>query len=642
MARCTTTGIAVVAMPGQAMDRRAMRRMLHRMMHRGPDTSAVCTRVDAGSFIELGCVGIVHEPNDLSDSVPFDDTGVGFASVIDGVITNIDRLVIRLEECGVSVKGKDPGRVIRHAVAHWGEAAFGLMDGHYAVVCYDPRRRRLLLARDALGVRPLYWAICRDSGGAVIASELRAILASGQVSPAYDSRGIASYLAYGHSHAPSTVLQDVWEVPAGSWLEIQFDGSRFNPQAPVRHWFAPEGPPPPVGDDVTDLIGEVLCSSVADLAKVAPRASCYLPGDVESALLAFLANRHLRKLETVFVDLESEGQTERARLAAAVAEDLNSRHHQMIIDEEWGRTLWREWLTAADNPYFEGYDSYVICQAIKNTGAGSAMLPTGGAELFRGHPIFAITTRLLEMASWVKRSPRWLRAAVRTRMVHSSSPMYRGLIEDACVEDATTMTVALNAQRVFRNKDLEQLGFSAARMGLNAAFLPPTMSDFVPEPSGDIFADLIKLHVHASFPYGSMRANDLGGMANSLHCVLPYASRPVAECLMTLSGSVVSPKPSRSGAAIHAVASTMLPYNLLMRHEPHPRFPFHAWMKGPLRGLLDDCVAAVASCSAVDGEALLRQWGRIIEDPHGAETGKAMAVIALGACMRQFSAASAG
>jgi hypothetical protein len=345
-------------------------------------------------------------------------------------------------------------------------------------------------------------------------------------------------------------------------------------------------------------------------------------------------------METVFVDLESEGQAERARLAAAVAEDLTSRHHQMIIDEEWSRTLWREWLTAADNPCVEGYDTYVICQAIMNSGAGSAMLPTGGAELFRGRPLFAMTTRLLEMASWVKRSPRWLRAVVRKQIVNSASPMYRGLIEDACVEDATTMTVALNARRIFRNKDLEQLGLGATRTGLGDTFLPATMSAVLPESSGDVFADLIQLQVRASLPYSTMRANDLGGTANSLQCFIPYACRPVAECLMTLPGSVVSPKPSRSGAVIHAVASTMLPYNLLMRHEPHPRFPFHAWMKGPLRGLADDCVAAVAACSAVDGEALLRQWGRIMENPHGSEPGKALAVMSLGACMRQFSAAS--
>jgi asparagine synthase (glutamine-hydrolysing) len=386
-----------------------------------------------------------------------------------------------------------------------------------------------------------------------------------------------------------------------------------------------------------ERIGGVLHDTVAELAKGLPTASGYLPGDVESSVLAVLAARHVRELRTAFVDLESKGHEERARVAAAVAEELRSRHFQMIVDEEWGRSLWQEWLASADSPCVEGYDTYLTCQAIKNTGAVAAMLPAGGTELFRGSPFFAMTTRLVEMASMVKRSPRWLRSALRQRMVTASSPMYRGLVEDACTADATTMSVGLHARRVFRNHDLEQIGLGSDSTGLGDTFLPESTRAALPESGDDVFADLTRLQMYACLPNKTMRACDGGGMGNSLHLLLPYASRSVADCLATLPGSLISPKPSRSGAAIQKVASRMLPYNLFVRQEPRPRFPFAAWMTGPLRGFVDECVSAVASCPAIDGEALHGQWRRIIDHARVVDPGKALAVVALGASMRQMA-----
>jgi asparagine synthase (glutamine-hydrolysing) len=633
----TTTGVAAVVMHGRSAHDGIIARMVARMTHRGPDVSSFVTRVDADSRADLGYVGIVDEPDDVSAWRPVEDSGVGSVAVIDGVVTNIDSLVIRLEAIGCPVRGRCATSIVSDSISRWGETVFGVLDGHFAVVHYDPQRRRLLLARDALGVKPLYWARSRDGCGVIVASEIRAILASGHVSADYDTRGIASYLAYGHSHAPQTIHREIHEVPAGCWQEIRFDGGQIEPLEPVRYWCPPPVDPAPMYGAEIERIRGALHDTVAELATGLPTASGYLPGDVESAVLAVLASRYLQEFRTAFVDLESEGHIERARVAAAVAQELQSHHFQMIVDEEWGRSLWQEWLASADSPCVEGYDTYLICQAIKNTGAVAAMLPAGGTELFRGSPFFAMTTRLVEMASIVKRSPRWLRSALRQRMVTASSPMYRGLVEDACTADATTMSAGLHARRVFRSRDLEQIGLGTDSTGLSESCLPVSARAALPESGDDVFADLTRLQLYACLPNRTMRACDVGGMGNSLQLLLPYASRRVADCLATLPGSLMSPKPSRSGAAIQKVASRMLPYNLLVRQEPRPRFPFTSWMTGPLRGFVDECVSAVVSCPAIDGEALHGQWLRIIDHARVVDPGKALAVVALGASMRQMA-----
>ncbi len=633
----TTTGVAVAIGRRGTDQRGVIARMLARLTHRGPDLSAAVHRTGDGLDVALGYVGMVNTPDDLPAWQPADDPGVGSVLVMDGFITNIDAVSNRLRAAGMDVTGSPGVAVVNQALAQWGDSVVDSLHGQFALVHYDALRRRLLLARDPLGIKPLYWAPSLDGTGLVVASEIRAILASGLVDTAYDASGIASYLAYGHSHAPQTIHRSIHAVPAGCWLEFRLDGGRTLPGEAMPYWHPPSVTPPLDENAEIERLRDALGDAVTGLCAGLPTASTYLPGDVESAVLAVMTGRCLPELRTAFIDVESAGLEERARLAAAVADELNSRHFRMIIDEEWGSGLWMDWLTATDSPCVDGYDTYIVSQAIKDTGAVAAVFPTGGVELLRGSPSFAMTARLVEIAGMVKKTPRWLRATVRKRVVRSSSPLHRGFVHDACGEGETPMTIALHARRMFRNTDLLHFGLGAPVADLGNVCLPTAVRSTIPVSTGDLFADLTRLQCRVSFPNRTMLACDNGGMANSLDIRLPYATRRVTEALLAMPGRLLSPKPSRAGLAIRNVASGMLPYNMLVRQEPRPRFQFTAWMSGSLRSFAEQCVAAVAACPVVDGDSVLAMWRRILEHAPIRDAGQALTLVALGAVMRQHN-----
>lgn len=631
----STTGLAAAVMRPGRPSADVVRRMLARLSHRGPDLSALSRRIAGSCEMVLGHVGMVANPDDLAGWRPPPDPGAGSALAVDGFFTSLDALTARLRGEGAVDAEASPACVIGLALSQWGGAVLGSLDGHFAIVHYDAVRGRLLLARDALGVKPLYWAHGRGGEGLIVASEIRAVLASGLVDADYDAAGIASYLAYGHSHAPRTIHRHVHAVPPGCWLEIRLDGDRFQPTTSTPFWRPPAVRPPLDPNAGIEGVRSALAGSIATLSAGLPTASTYLPGDIKSAVLAVLASRCLSEIRTAFVDLDTEGHEERARLAAAVAEELRARHFQMIVDDEWGADLWMDWLSAADAPCIDGYDAYVVSQAIKDTGAVAALFPAGGAELIRGNPWFAMTSRLTEIAGLVKRVPRWLRSSVLERISRASSPLHRDMVHDACVDDASPVTMALHARRVFHSADLGRLRLDSTATGLGHTALPVEAQAALPTATGDLFADLMRLHCASTLPNRTLLACDNGSMANSLEVRLPYATRQVVESLLVMPGSLISPKPSRSGALIRSVAGGMLPYNLLVRHEPRPQFHFTAWMHGSQKRFTEQCIAAVASCPVLDGDAVWRTWHHIVNDSRGGNAGKALTLVALGAAMRR-------
>lgn len=624
-----STGIAAAVSRGGAVASEALARMLGRMGHRGPDATTVIARPAEGAHAELGCVGMACVPDGPPDRRIPDDAGHGAVLVIDGHVRNVDAITRRLGAAGIDASGLDPTQAVSLALSRWGESVIDTLEGHFALIHYDPHRRRLLLARDPLGVKPLFWAMCREGDGVVAASEIQALLASGHVSMDYDQAGIASYLAYGTSHAPQTILRHVHAVPAGCWLEIALAAGRIEPGTPVPYWTLPQrtASPDPAAD--VERLRTALDAAVEGLTRGLPTASTFLPGDVTSAVLAVLANRHLPEMGTAFIDVESEGCDERARLAAAIAGELGSRHVQMIVDEEWGGSLWLDWLQAADGPCVDGYDAYVTSQAIRDTGSAVAVVPAAGSELLRATPMFAMIGGLLEIAHRVGNAPRWLRSSLRSRILDACSPSSRELVHDACTADATPMSIALQTQRVFRTRDLERLGLLAGD-ATDGTCLPATVRSAVAEQSDDLFADIVRLHCRVILPNRTMRACDSGGMANSLDLRMPFADRRVVESLAGMPGTLISPKPSRSGAIIQQIAAGMLPYNLLVRQEPGPRLSFARWMTVSLRGFSERCIDAVAACAVLDGDAVQAAWRGISTHSCREDLRKGLALVTLG------------
>jgi asparagine synthase (glutamine-hydrolysing) len=175
----------------------ATHRMMRAMPHRGPDDEGY-ERLPLGStdhadiWVSLGFRRLAILDLSMAGHQPMFDAATGNCLVFNGEIYNYRGIRAKLESQGVTFRSSGDTEVLLAALTSWGEAALDELDGMFALAFYESKSRRVLLARDPVGIKPLYYA--RTRGALLFASEIRTLLASGLVSDEFDPAGVAGFL----------------------------------------------------------------------------------------------------------------------------------------------------------------------------------------------------------------------------------------------------------------------------------------------------------------------------------------------------------------------------------------------------------------------------------------------------------------
>jgi asparagine synthase (glutamine-hydrolysing) len=207
-------GIAGILAEKEYVVRNALPPMVACQIHRGPDAGAE-------EYLPFGdrSLGLGHRRLAIIDLSPAGHQPMahpitGDQIIFNGEIYNFQEIRAQLLAAGESFRGHSDTEVMLHALTRWGVDAIRKFQGMFAFAFFDKRHTRLILARDSIGIKPLYLA--RGSGGEwLFASEVRSILASGLVDRKVDRRGLAGLLAYGAVQQPLTIFQSISSFPAG-------------------------------------------------------------------------------------------------------------------------------------------------------------------------------------------------------------------------------------------------------------------------------------------------------------------------------------------------------------------------------------------------------------------------------------------
>jgi asparagine synthase (glutamine-hydrolysing) len=251
----------VIATPGRGIAA-PVRRMMQAMVHRGPDDEGyeeiILWAGDSSPKIGLGFRRLAILDLTPTGHQPMFNPNTGDCLVFNGEIYNFQSLRAELQCEGVRFRGTSDTEVLLHALSTWGERTLDRLAGMYAFAFFEARSRRVLLARDPLGIKPLYVAQTADE--VVFASEVRALLVSGLVPDDLDPAGIATMLAYGAPQDPLTVHRAIRSLPAGTygWISMGQDGI-VRPLEPRKFWGYPgEVSPAPSAENASALVRSVL------------------------------------------------------------------------------------------------------------------------------------------------------------------------------------------------------------------------------------------------------------------------------------------------------------------------------------------------------------------------------------------------
>ena len=363
-----------------------LKAMTDAVAHRGPDGE--------GQHVD-GPLALGHRRLAIIDLTPTGRQPMAtadgrFVISYNGEVYNFRELRAELEDEGVNFCSRSDTEVLLNAYARWGERSLERLNGMFAFALWDARDRRLVLARDRYGVKPMYYAI---AGACLLfASEIKTFVASGRYRTRIDLEGLLEYFTFQNFFTDRTLFQDVHLLPAGCMLSVPPGTTRVIP--PRRYWdFAFEEPTRPRGDgEYAEELGRLFEAAVNRQLVSDVDVGAYLSGGMDSGSVTALAARQLPYIKsfTCGFDLSSASGIELSYDERAAAEHMSylfkTEHDEMVLkagdmERVLPRLAWHLEEPRVGQCYPNFYAAQLAGKFVRVVLSGA-----GGDELFGGYP----------------------------------------------------------------------------------------------------------------------------------------------------------------------------------------------------------------------------------------------------------------
>ena len=411
---CGITAIFTYRPSARSFPRPELDSITERMRPRGPDSGATWTSPDGRVGLGSRRLAIIDPTPDGAQ--PMFSTEGDLAIVFNGEIYNYRELRASIEARGTWFHSQTDTEVLLHLYRSEGEAMLGLLRGMYAFVIWDARERRLFVARDPYGIKPLYVA---DDGSTVrLASSVRALLAGGGVSAASDPAGVAGFFLTGSVPEPHTIRKAVRAVEAGTSFQVM-EGT--GPTKAVRHYSVAN-----TLRHASEHLGDARFAQPETLLRhrVQESVACHLVADVpiglflsagiDSSTLATMATRvardPVRTFTLAFEEFRGVAADESAD-AERFARQLGTIHTTRTVSGAEFRADLPSIIDAMDQPTVDGVNTWFVSKAVHEAGLKVALSGLGGDELFGSYSSFRNVPRLVAIGrvpvlSWAARLAR--------------------------------------------------------------------------------------------------------------------------------------------------------------------------------------------------------------------------------------------
>lgn len=379
-------------------------RMTATLTARGPDAAGLFAsgRVALGhrrlSILDLSEAGA--QPMSLPRS--------GLTIAYNGEVYNFMDLRAELEALGHAFIGHSDTEVILHAYEAWGLEGLRRLEGIFGLALWDEPRRRLVLTRDRLGIKPVFYGEC--SHGVAFGSEIKAVLAAGGVDTSLDEQAFREYLWYGNPHQDRTFYRGVRALEPGHWLIFEGDARRLEPWWRIEEW-AEREPSARRFDEAVEQVRAALDTAVARQLVADVPVSIFLSGGVDSSAIAASAMRGRQTpLLSYAAGFDFDRGVNELPKAAQVARHLGLDHNELRIGGGDLPAVLIHLAQVHDEPFADAANIplYLMCREL--SGRIKVVLQgDGGDELFGGYRRYAI----LRNAHWWKMVPAMASAAAR-------------------------------------------------------------------------------------------------------------------------------------------------------------------------------------------------------------------------------------
>jgi asparagine synthase (glutamine-hydrolysing) len=592
--------------------------MVASISHRGPDASGLhISESIPGTGIGNRRLAII-DPVETANQPFYED---GLRLVYNGEIYNYRELRRELESLGSSFRTNSDTEVVAKAWRRWGPECLRRLRGMFAFAILDENNKRLFLARDPLGIKPLF--VARRGNGLAFASEIKAIRAA-MPTGGIDYAGVVASLMYYWIPENHSVFRGIERLQPGHWAEVRPDGKYRVTQYwdPRRELVDGVGPEPSVAE-----LAQVVGQSVnAHLVSDVPVASL-LSGGLDSSLVTAMAVAAGADFEAYTIafrreDQKFEAMPDDAAYARRVASRLGIELHEIEIAPDVVEMLPRI-VDVLDEPIGDAaaINTVLICQAARYAGVKVMLSGMGADEMFAGYRKHYAAL----LAGRYRRLPRLLRRGlieptVRLLPVASRRRGFRysrwakRFIGFARLEEAAAFQ---RSYSLFGAEELKSLLSAELRSHVDG-LLEEHEAIYREGPADDEVNRMCYTDLRLFLPGLNLAYTDRASMAASVEVRVPFVDVEVAKCAFAIPGSrkIVG---RRRKAVLKEVAGSWLPEEIVNRPKGLFSAPLRAWVRNDLREMVDDMLlqGELVGAGILDGgviEQLVANDRRGIED----------------------------
>lgn len=562
------------------------------LAHRGPDDSGTVLLRESPAPIEIGLGNRRLAILDLSPLAhqPMQDAKTGNWIVYNGEIYNFRDIRRELELKGESFTSHSDTEVLLRAYGLWGEACLCRLRGMFALAIWDARNHRLFLARDPMGIKPLYYAQC----GAyfVFASEVRTLLGTGLIRRKLDHAGLENYLTFGSAYDPLTLIEGVHALPAGhmlTWREGTVQESCYwdlvnDGDSGEKVILAGSAD----GRDITPELRPAIEEAVRlQLVSDVP-VGVFLSGGIDSsALVSILSLGGV--IPNTFSIVFHESEFSEARFSRLIAEKFRTDHHEISVSQSDVLAAIPDALRAMDLPTMDGINTYFVSREARKAGVKVALSGLGGDEVFAGYSSFRTVPRMERFSRFWNHIPNVVRSPLATALARFSPDNDQNRKVVALAGENGNIPHPYFLTRTLFTPVQRSLLFSPGARIADTAMASQKLS-LRRARSLDAVNRVSYLESRCYMLNTLLRDTDVMSMSQGLEVRVPLVDHQLAKTVLGIPGRYkLNHTPKR---LLVESLGERLPVEIVQRRKRGFTLPFEHWMRQELRPAIEPVLTA--------------------------------------------------
>lgn len=573
-----------------------VRTMNRSIAHRGPDAEGIWSN----DLCVLGHRRLSIIDTSEAGNQPFRMAQDQLVVVFNGEIYNYLELRKELANSH-SFQTQTDTEVILAAYKMWGIDCVQHFFGMFAFALWDAKEECLLIARDRLGVKPVYYS--ETEHGFVFASELRALLKTGWIERKISSASLADYLRYQTVHAPNTIIEGVQMLMPGHRMVINRKGVHTE-----RWWDMVDNRVRLDGgeskQEVQRHVLDLLTSSVELRMRADVPFGAFLSGGIDSSVVVGLMSKISDHPVNTFSITFNEQEYDESPYSELIARRFQTKHTAIQLSADHFRQTLPEALSAMDHPSGDGPNTYVVSKATREAGVKMALSGLGGDEVFAGYEVFR-RMKSLESKNWLNSLPvhmrkniglllRTLRPSAATEKLAAALAQQR--IDLAHFYPLTRQVLYDNeVKRLVKNVANEKNPVQLLAAAVNGTRIPTLSKVSVLEMSTYMQNVLL-------------RDADQMSMAHALEIRVPFLDHRLIEFVLGVSDAHKYPHTPKE--LLTASVGDLIPREIIDRPKMGFTFPWASWMKNELKSFCEEQLEALRQVDALEYDEVKNIWKR--------------------------------